>query len=94
MRQYLFACLVLHSFISVPARAEEGDGFHQFFQVLGIEDKGRLVKTYDDIDDMPETGLLMVSLQPLERWNPSLSADDAVRCCSHVHLFRWDEAQA
>lgn len=62
----------MNVFLSVPVRNEEGDPSFQFFQILSLQTRAIVVKTFAAPDeDDPEHALYKVSAQPLERWRPS-----------------------
>lgn len=73
-RQFLAACLAPNSFVSVPVQNEEGDRVAQFFQVLAVESRAIVIKTFMAPEDAdPSEALFLVSVQPLERWRPDES---------------------
>ena len=69
LRQYLQACLVRYSIISVPkVSADGGDVELLFYQILECETKKIFVTTFKTADDLAaEEGLFNVTVQPFAR---------------------------
>lgn len=69
MRQFLGGSLCAKSFISVPVQSETGFVSHQVFQILSLESKPVIVKSFSTLEeDAAEQGLYVVAVQPMERW--------------------------
>lgn len=72
MRQFLAAALDLSAYYSVRVQSEDADDLEQLFafQVLTLEHRPILLKTFEDEAGGHDKALYAISIQPLEIWNP------------------------
>lgn len=69
MRQWLGACIVPYSWISVPLTKEDGSSDFVVFQVLTAERKTMHLKGFQpDNEANPGEALYTITAQPVERW--------------------------
>ena len=79
LRQYFAAALRLYDYISFPTVSGIDDTNVVFAQVLGVERKQILVKTWDGDEELKEDALFKVDLQVLEKCSPRLADPDAIK---------------
>lgn len=75
MRQFLDVVLEPGCMISAPASGQEGEQSFQFFQVLALESRPVLVKTFAAEDEDSGQGLYEITVQPLERWGSEMDSE-------------------
>ena len=69
MRQWLHACLVQFSWVSVPTTDEQGNSDYMIFQVLTTERRTKYLKTFRSSGEAdPDDALYNVTAQFVERW--------------------------
>ena len=72
MRQFLDVVLAPGCMISAPVTGQEGEQTFQFYQVLALESRPILVKTFTADDEDTGPGLYEITVQPLELWGPAM----------------------
>lgn len=88
MRQFLSCVLKPNMIISLPIAAEDGGVFDQFFQVLALETRRVLIKTFRTLEDGDEDTLFNISTQPLERWRPTDEPLGAASSAQDVYIYQ------
>lgn len=76
LRQWFGALLRRFDYMTIKVVGEGGGYSHQPFQLLDLERRSLIVRPFVDLDDAAQLeGLYSVSIQALEVWNPSGSAE-------------------
>lgn len=89
LRQWLAATLKQYEYLSMVIVGEGGGRTLQAFQLLDLERRSMIVRPFVDADEAAQLqGLYMVSMQPLELWNPPPTVD-----CDSLESFVLQDPQ-
>lgn len=87
LRQFFAVCLAVGLVYSIPETDDEGHSSQKFFQVLTLETRPVLVKTYSDEEAPSDEALFKISVQVYERWGGKATSSAEAGQASHHEVF-------